>query len=378
MTWSWKLGRVAGVPIYVHWTFVILLVWLVLGYWLESHDWLAALEGGGFVLSLFGCVVLHELGHALMARRFGVPTSDITLLPIGGVARLQSIPERPVQELLIALAGPAVNGVIVGLLFLVFQVRFPGDVTDRQHLVQAEFWPKILEVNAFLAAFNLLPAFPMDGGRVLRALLAMRLPYARATRLAASVGQLMAICFGLFGLSGGSPLLLLIAIFVWIGAEAEARQVEERVALKDLPVRTAMMTDFHTLRPDDTLGHAADLLLAGTQHDFPVMSEADDSIRRLLTRAELLAGLARAGRDALVGDHAGTGISSVDASSPLVAAVARLREGKGPCLQVVEEGATVGLLTLENVGEFLMVREALAGEEKHRVAPDRPAVESRT
>ena len=287
------------------------------------------------------------------------------------MARLQSIPERPVQELLIALAGPAVNGVIVGLLFLVFQVRFPGDVTDRQHLVQAEFWPKILEVNAFLAAFNLLPAFPMDGGRVLRALLAMRLPYARATRLAASVGQLMAICFGLFGLSGGSPLLLLIAIFVWIGAEAEARQVEERVALKDLPVRTAMMTDFHTLRPDDTLGHAADLLLAGTQHDFPVMSEADDSIRRLLTRAELLAGLARAGRDALVGDHAGTGISSVDASSPLVAAVARLREGKGPCLQVVEEGATVGLLTLENVGEFLMVREALAGEEKHRVAPDR-------
>ena len=128
MSWSWKLGRVAGIPIYVHWTFVILIASIVLGYWVESHDLLTALEGGGFILSLFGCVVLHELGHALTARRFGVPTTDITLLPIGGVARLQRIPERPVQELLIALAGPAVNVVIVGLLFFVFQVRFPGDV----------------------------------------------------------------------------------------------------------------------------------------------------------------------------------------------------------------------------------------------------------
>src|SRR5208337_2315618 len=160
MSWSWKLCRVAGIPIYVHWTFVILIASIVLGYWVESQNLLTALEGGGFILSLFGCVVLHELGHALTARKFGVSTTDITLLPIGGVARLQRIPERPVQELLIALAGPAVNVVIVGL-----------------------------------AEFNMLPAFPMDGGRVLRALLAMRLPYSRATRLAASVGQFMAIGF---------------------------------------------------------------------------------------------------------------------------------------------------------------------------------------
>ncbi len=378
MSWSWKLGRVAGIPIYVHWTFVILIASLVVGYWVESRDLRTALEGGGFILSLFGCVVLHELGHALTARQFGVPTTDITLLPIGGVARLQRIPERPIQELLIALAGPAVNVVIVGILFFVFQVRFPGDVTDRQHLVQARFWPKILEVNAFLAGFNLLPAFPMDGGRVLRALLAMRLPYAKATRLAASVGQMMAMAFGLFGLSGGSPILLLIAIFVWIGAEAEARQVEERIALKNVPVRTAMLTDYRTLTPFDTLGHAADLLLAGTQHDFPIVAASDHSFRGLLTRAELLAGLTRAGRDALVGDHAKTAISSVEASSPLVAAVARLREGEGPCLQIVEQGEAVGLLTLENVGEFLMVREALAGESKRGMAQGRRPIESPT
>ena len=379
MSWSWKLGRVAGIPIYVHWTFVILIAAIVLGYWAESHNLLTALEGGGFILSLFGCVVLHELGHALMARRFGVPTTDITLLPIGGVARLQRIPERPVQELLIALAGPAVNVVIVGLLFFVFQVRFPGDVGDPQHLVQARFWPKILEVNAFLAGFNMLPAFPMDGGRVLRALLAMRLPYSQATRLAASIGQLMAIGFGLLGLCVPQYFLLLfIALFVWIGAEAEATQVEERIALKDVPVRTAMLTEYHTLMPFDSLGHAADLLLAGTQHDFPIVSTTDHSFQGLLTRSDLMTGLARAGRDALAGDHAKTGISSVEASSPLVAAVARLRAGQGPCLQVVDQGETVGLLTLENVGEFLMVREALAGEGNIRVGPDRPPVQNRT
>jgi Zn-dependent protease len=379
MSWSWKLGRVAGIPIYVHWTFVILIASIVLGYWVESHNLITALEGGGFMLSLFGCVVLHELGHALMARGFGVPTTDITLLPIGGVARLQRIPERPVQELLIALAGPAVNLVIVGLLVFVFQVRFPGDVGDPQHLVQARFWPKILEVNAFLAGFNMLPAFPMDGGRVLRALLAMRLPYSRATRLAASIGQFMAIGFGLLGLCVPQYFLLLfIALFVWIGAEAEATQVEERIALKDVPVRTAMLTEYHTLMPLDNLGHAADLLLAGTQHDFPIVSTTDHSFQGVLTRSDLMTGLALAGRDALAGDHAKTGISSVEASSPLVAAVARLRAGQGPCLQVVDQGETVGLLTLENVGEFLMVREALAGEGNLRVGPDRPPVQNRT
>ena len=182
----------------------------------------------------------------------------------------------------------------------------------------------------------------------------------------------MAIAFGLFGLNSGQPLLLLIALFVWIGAEGEARQVEERVALKDLPVRTAMLTDFHTLTPHDTLGHAADLLLAGTQHDFPVASTVDHAYEVLLTRAELLAGLTRAGRDALVGDHARTEISRVEAGSPLIAAVTRLREGRRACLQVVEDAEPVGLLTLENVGEFLMVREASSAKAGQRVRKPLP------
>ncbi len=359
MSWSWKLCRVAGIPIFVHWTFVILLVSIVIGYWAKNNDILAGLEGGGFILALFGCVVLHELGHALMARRFGVPTADITLLPIGGVARLQRIPERPREELLIALAGPAVNVVIVCLLYFVAGVDFPGHFGDADHLVEARFWPKILEVNAFLALFNMLPAFPMDGGRVLRAILAMRLPYARATRLAASVGQFMAIGFGLLGLSYGAPMLLLIALFVWIGAEGEAVQVEERVALKDVPVEAAMLTEFHILNPTDTLGHAADLLLAGTQHDFPVLPNDGHGPRGLLTRSELMAGLSRGGRDAAVSEFARTEIPRVEIGSPLQTAVARLRERRSPCAEVVDDGETVGLLTLENVGEYLMVQAAL-------------------
>ena len=377
MSWSWKLGRVAGIPIYVHWTFVILLAWIMLGYWVESHDVLKALEGGGFILTLFGCVVLHELGHALTVRRFGVTTSDITLLPIGGVARLQRIPERPVEELLVALAGPAVN-VVIALALYVLGVRFAGGLAEPQHLVQARFWPKILEINLFLAAFNMLPAFPMDGGRVLRALLAMRLPYARATRLAASMGQAMAILFAFLGFNPYfGPMFFLIALFVWIGAEAEAAQVEERVALKGFSVRDAMLTEFHTMHPLDTLGHAADLLLAGTQHDFPIVGEGDHAFKGLLTRSDLLAGLSRGGRDASVAENARTEIPCIEAASPLSAAVTRLREAHTPCLQVMESDETVGLLTLENIGELLMVRAALGEEGGIPSGPGQRLVQSK-
>lgn len=366
MSWSWKIGRVAGIPIYVHWTFVVLIAWIVAAGASAGGDLATGLAQGGFVLALFACVVLHELGHALTAGRFGVPTSDITLLPIGGVARLQRIPEKPVQELLVALAGPAVNVAIVAALWLV-GVRFPEAADDSSRVLHSGFWPKILLVNVFLAAFNLLPAFPMDGGRVLRALLAIKLPYARATRVAASIGQLMAIAFGLFGLSSGAPMLLFIALFVWIGAEAEAVQVAERAALKGVPVRDAMLTDFQSLRADDTLGRAAGLLLAGAQQDFPI--EGEDGSPRVLTRANLLAGLAARGADALVADFAADSAPAVEDDGPLVAAVAALRERGATCAPVVREGRVVGLLTLENVAELLMVREALGKTGDGSVSP---------
>jgi len=339
---------------------LILLAWLVYGHWSSGHDLATTMEGVGFVLSIFGCVVLHELGHALAARRYGVPTADITLLPIGGVARLQRIPEHPLEELVVAIAGPMVNVAIVGLLLAV-GVRWPGTPVggsgDDHFLVAASFFPKLLTVNAFLVLFNLLPAFPMDGGRVLRALLALKLDYVRATRIAASVGQLMAIGFGFLGLTG-NPMLLLIALFVWIGAEGEARMVQERVTLRDIPIRAAMLTDYKTLNPSGTLGHAAELLLAGAQQDFPVMGEGRPD--RLLTRSSLMAALAQGGRDALVSDAALQPLGQVGADDPLGPAVIRLRENGEACLEVVEDGRPIGLLTAENIGELLMVRAALA------------------
>lgn len=361
MAWSWKIGKVAGIPIYIHWTFLILIAWILFGGISQGQGIVQATEGVGFVLSLFGCVVLHELGHALTAQRFGVQTSDITLLPIGGLARLQRIPEQPYQELLIALAGPLVN-VAIALAIFAAGARPEINASDAKQIVEAGFWAKLLTVNVFLAVFNMLPAFPMDGGRVLRALLAMRMDYARATRSAASVGQLMAIGFGLLGLQVGNPILMLIALFVWIGAEAEAVQVEERVVLRGVSVREAMLTDFQTLSPNDTLGHAADLLLAGTQHDFPVID--DSRFAGILTRPDLMSGLAQGGRDAKVSAHVKTELVSVTADDPLVPALNRLREGGLPCLRVVDSDRTVGMLTLENVGEFVMVRAALNGARK--------------
>lgn len=357
MSWSWRIARVAGIPIYMHWTFLILIGWIAFGHWQRSGgDLNETLEGVGFILAIFGCVVLHELGHALMGMRFGVKTNDITLLPIGGVARLERIPEDPKQELAIALAGPAVNVAIVGLLLAIGVRPFlPGEEGDL--LFNQSFLARLLDINLFLVAFNLVPAFPMDGGRVLRALLAMAVPYPRATRLAATIGQAVAIGFGFLGLMG-NPMLLLIALFVWLGAEAEAKQVEERAALTGVPVRAAMLTEYHTLAANETLGRAIELLLAGAQQDFPV--ETNGQLQGVLTRAGLLSALARGGRDALVGDVPLAELGRVEANVALAVAMTRMREAGAPCLQVVEDGREAGLLTLENIGEFLMVRAALA------------------
>lgn len=369
MSWSFKLGKPFGIPLYIHWTFLILIAWLVFGHYRQGHDLATTLAGVGFVLAIFGCVVLHELGHALAARRYGIPTADITLLPIGGVARLQRIPEEPAQELVVALAGPAVNVVIAGIAYLVTLAT--GDSQDiafiaPNFLLREDFWTRLLFVNVFLVLFNLLPAFPMDGGRVLRALLALKMDYGRATQVAATVGQMMAILFVFLGLNGASPMLLLIALFVWLGAEAEASQVRERIAMRDVSVRDAMQTDFATLTPGDTLGRAADLLLAGSQQDFPVV--IDGQLDGVLTRQALLAGLSQGGRDSLVGDAALVPLGQTEIDAPLIQAVTYLREIGGPCLQVVDRGSPVGLLTLENVGEFLMIRAAL-GQITGRAAP---------
>lgn len=358
MSWSWKLGRLAGITVQVHWTFLILIAWRIYAYWTSTQDLGSTIEGLLFVLSLFGCVVLHELGHALAARGYGIETEDITLLPIGGLARLKKIPEDPREEFVVALAGPAVNLVIV-LGLALGGITVPIFVTFSDSFLQTPFLAELMAINLTLLVFNLLPAFPMDGGRVLRALLAMRMEHARATRIAASIGQFMAIVFGFLGLSAGQPFLLLIALFVWIGAESEAAQTAERAIFSDAVVEEASLRDYKTLRPDDSLEHASALLLEGSQHDFPVL----DGWQPLgvLARAQLIAGLSREGRHAPVRDWMTSGLECVAPGEPLLEAVNRLRASGNLCMLVRAHGQeqVQGILTLENAGEFFMVRAAL-------------------
>ena len=234
----------------MHATFLMVVAWIALIYWNQSQRVQAVVEGVGFILALFACIVLHELGHALTARRYGIRTRDITLLPIGGLARLERMPDEPIQELWVALAGPAVNVVIALLLFVWLQASGLWESVDRLGVAIGGFAERIMVANAVLAGFNLLPAFPMDGGRALRALLATRMEYTRATQRAAMIGQGMAIFFGFVGLQG-NPMLIFIALFVWIGAGQEASMAQMKSSLAGIPVRQAMLTHFRTLTPDE-------------------------------------------------------------------------------------------------------------------------------
>ncbi|MEZ6133174.1 MAG: site-2 protease family protein [Planctomycetaceae bacterium] len=358
--WSWNMARIHGIDIRMHWTFLLLLTWVGISHFASGAGMAGALVGVGFILALFACVVLHELGHAAMAARFGIPTQDITLLPIGGVARLERMPREPRQELAVAIAGPVVNVVIAAILFLSLQAIGGLNRVTVEPVIGASlvgFLANLLWVNVALVLFNLLPAFPMDGGRVLRALLATRMNYARATRSAAGVGQMMAIVFGLFGLLY-NPFLLFIAIFVYLGAEAEARTVEVTAALDGATVRDAMMTVFRTLRPNDSLNHAADELLAGAQTDFPVVD--DERVWGILQRRNLVEGLRAEHIDQTVADVMTPVDRFATEFDSLEDTINLMRDHQQTSLPVLRNGQVVGLLTLENIGELVMMNSVAA------------------
>jgi Zn-dependent protease len=357
---TWHLGTIAGIAVRMHATFVLLLVFVGWQHWLRGQTVGAALGGVAFILALFGCVVLHELGHALMARRFGIPTRDITLLPIGGVARLERMPDEPLQELWVALAGPAVN-VVIALVLYTWLTASSGLVPLTElDVADGPFLERLLMVNVALVGFNLLPAFPMDGGRVLRAVLATRLEYTRATQIAATLGQGMAFLFGFLGLTG-SPLLLFIALFVWLGASQEASVVQMRSALSGIPVRRAMITDFRTVEPGDSLGRVVDLLLSGAQQDFPVV--VDGRIVGVVLGKELPVALQKQGAAGRVDAVMRRDVPIVDSHDMLEHAFRHLQAGGSHVGAVEHDGALIGLISLDNVGEFLMVQSSLA---RHR------------
>ena len=354
MRWSFTLGRIAGIRVELHVTFLLFIVWIAITNGLLRGDLTRAATTVALLLLVFVCVLLHELGHALTARRFGIVTRDIVLLPIGGVARLQRMPDRPGQEILVAVAGPAVNIVIAALLLglMTFLGLSAGEARLGGGILEALFL-----VNLFMVAFNMIPAFPMDGGRVLRALLALRVPYARATRIASLVGQGIALLFGAFGLFGGHPMLLFVALFVFLAAAEERALVQTRGSLSGLPVRAAMMTEFVRLDVSDPVRRAVDLLIAGSQQDFPVLD--GDLPVGVLTRADLLRALQGGDVTRAVGEIVNPEALFADSGEPLEGAVQRMREHNLSALAVRTEGRLVGLLTLENIGDLLLVQDAI-------------------
>jgi Zn-dependent protease len=234
MRWSLKIAKLAGIDIFIHFTFFILLTWVALIQLKLNGSIGAAFSGVVFILAIFSCVVLHELGHALAAKKYGIKTRDIILLPIGGVARLEKMPNQPIQELWVALAGPAVNVVIVALLAVYLWITNTLTPDNQLTMTTAAFVERIMGVNIFLILFNMIPAFPMDGGRVFRALLATRLAYVRATQISANLGQAIALLFGIIGLFY-NPILLFIAFFVWMGAAQETRMIRMKSVLDRIP-----------------------------------------------------------------------------------------------------------------------------------------------
>jgi len=348
LRWSWKLVTVAGIDVYVHATFLLLIAFMAMSDLVAGHGVAAMVRGMLLLIAVFTTVVLHEFGHALMARRFGVRTRDITLLPIGGVARLENMPDKPRQQLLIALAGPAVNVAIALLLFGLLR------------LLDGPFLTQLMWINVSLAVFNLLPGYPMDGGRVLRALLAMRMAPERATQVAARVGQGVAVIFGLVGLFV-NPLLLIIGVFVWLGAKAEHSASTVKVALAGLSVRHGMITDFKALSPTDPLSRAVELTLAGFQQDFPVMDGA--RLVGVLTHGDVLRGLAERGANLSVERAMRSAVETTGPSEALDGALTRLHQGECRVLVVVENEKVVGLLTVGNIGELLALEAAAANAE---------------
>ena len=362
MKWSWRIGRVAGIALYVHATFLLLLGWVALQQF--ERGLAAVLAALLYIVTLFAIVVLHELGHALTARRYGIHTRDITLLPIGGVARLERMPRVPRQELLVALAGPAVNVVLAALLYALLWVT-GGVPRDEIYALGDTLTPRVfvaqlIGVNVVLALFNMLPAFPMDGGRVLRALLAMRMrSYARATHLAARIGRALALLLGLAGLFWvQNPMLVLIALFVWLGAASEAAAVQTSSSLDGVPIEDLMIREVQVLAPTEPLSRAVRLTLDGFQQDFPVVDDSG-AVVGVLTRADLLRALSERGPTALVADAMHRSFAVATPDEPAEEALARLRACDCSAMPVVRGRRLLGVLTLDNVGEFVMIRTAL-------------------
>lgn len=350
------MGKVAGIKLFMHWTFPLIIVWIIftnLGRGLNSGQVAWAVV---FTLTVFICVILHELGHALAAKRYHIQTKDITLFPIGGVARLEKMPDKPIQELIVALAGPAVNFIIVILLFIFLRLtKLPTDLSVVTHISAGNFLLSLAIINLWLALFNLIPAFPMDGGRVLRALLSLRLNRVLATNIAAKIGQVLAIVFAFIGFFY-SPFLILIALFVFWGATEEAEQMQIQSVLKNRTVAEVTMKQIPVLKRTDTIASAVELLLAGQAKNFLVMD--DEQPFGTLSREGIIKALQKHTNDALVEVVADRNLGYIEVAESIESALSQMRVHNYALLLVKKHNQLYGVIDMENILEYIMVLNA--------------------
>ncbi len=359
MGWSIRLFSVAGTAVRIHLTFFLLLAfYAVIGWRLGGAP--TAIDQVVFVVLVFVCVVLHEFGHVFAARVYGIRTSDVTLLPIGGVASLERMPEKPGQEIFVALAGPAVNLVIAAGLALALGATFDLSQMTQIEEVKSSLAGRLAAANMLLFLFNLIPAFPMDGGRVLRALLAIPMGYTRATRVAAAIGQGLAFAFALAGLALGLPMLILIAVFIFLAASGEAGYVQAREYTRGYLASHAMITSFQALGPSSTADDAAALLLRTTQQEFPVVDGAG-VMRGMLTRDALIGALQQSGGATPVLEIMDRDIPTVPQNACLDNVFERVQRSAARLVGVVDPaGRLVGYITAENLSELIMIQSSRA------------------
>ena len=360
MRGAYKLARIAGIDVKVHWTFLILLGWFFFSYYRETQQVESGLYGIGFVLAVFACVVAHEYGHALTARRYGVRTRDITLLPIGGLAALERIPEKPREELVVALMGPAVNLVIAVAIYVYLAAtgQLPNLLNYSEEVSRLDpmyFAENLFAVNLALVLFNLIPAFPMDGGRVLRALLAMRWNRAKATRFAAGVGRTLAVGLVFLGFFGNFWLVF-IGLFVYLGATAENRQVATKSALEGFRVSDVLMTNYTPVYVHEPLQRAIDLLLDSQEKEFLVL-DLEGVVVGVLTREAIIGGLNGGDRTTRIKDVALAAPLELAKQMQLQEAFELMMAKRATVCPVYDGPHLVGMLNQENVQEFMLIQQ---------------------
>ena len=359
---AFKIGRVAGIDVWVHWTFFLLLALFAFIGYQASGNLVGAFTATAMIAALFFCVLLHEFGHSFAAQHLGIEIRSITLLPIGGISNMKSLPEKPADEVKISVAGPLVNVVLASIFFGVAlllgpDLLVPSDVFTAIGST-GQFFFYLGYLNVVLAVFNLLPAFPLDGGRILRGLLAARLGAVRATDISSRVGQLFAAAFFLIGLLSGNLLLALVAVFIFFGASGEAQMVKQRELTSGLTVSDVMGTKPHTetVTPYHTFGQVLDAVIHGYQEDFPVLN--DEKLVGMITRNEIMAAAHSPERYSSVRDLMKTNIPTISPQADLFNDGLRILQQSGlRALPVTENGELVGILTIEDVGHASLLRQ---------------------